>query len=265
MKPQLFGYETYFLFWAVAAVLDTWSGMRLTRQAGFPAAKSFAALCALSVAIFLGSKLQYVVEHALFPADDPVPMGQNALGLLMWHGFRIPGGVLLSLLALPLICKLVGLPALRFGDAVAPTVGIGVACIRVGCLLNGCCFGRVTTFPIAMTFPPGARVFEWQQDQGLLSATATHSLPVHPLQIYFGLLGVLMYSLGRRRQKHKRFDGDVVAHCTAVFFGGTFFLELLRPEPFHLNLIVTFSVAATALLITLRARAAAPAAARVAS
>jgi phosphatidylglycerol:prolipoprotein diacylglycerol transferase len=45
------------------------------------------------------------------------------------------------------------LPALAMADIVVPSFMIGLALGRVGCLLNGCCYGGVSDVPWAITFP----------------------------------------------------------------------------------------------------------------
>jgi len=113
----------------------------------------------------------------------------------------------------------------------------------------------VTSFPIAITFPPGARVYEWQMMQGLIGGPAARTLPVHPLQLYFAALGLAIYALARHWQDTKHVDGDVWANCFLLFFGGTFLLELLRPAPLHLNLILTATIVAATWIAKARARA----------
>lgn len=259
MSPEIVGVYSYFVFWPIAAVFGIWTGMRLARRAGFTALRSFVALCLSAIWIFVGSKLLYLVEFGMFPFDDPVPMPQNSPSLLLWHGFRIPGGILLMGVVSPLVYWILHLPVRRFFDATIPAVGVAIFCIRIGCLLNGCCFGAPTQFPLAITFPPGARVYDWQVVQGLIKSTAPHSLPVHPLQVYFGLLGLVLYFLGMHWQASKRFDGEVWVNFFIVFFAGTFFLELLRPVPLHLNLILTATVAVATGLLAWRTRQALPA------
>jgi phosphatidylglycerol:prolipoprotein diacylglycerol transferase len=259
VRPEIVGAYSYFVFWPIAAVFGIWTGMRLARRAGFPPLRSFVALCLSAFWIFVGSKLLYLVEFRLFPFDDPFPAPQDTASLLFLHGFRIPGGILLMGVASPLVDWILRLPIRRFIDATIPAVGVAIFCIRIGCLLNGCCFGAATQFPLAMTFPPGARVYDWQVVQGMIKDTAPHSLPVHPLQMYFGLLGLVLYLLGVHWQASKRFDGEVWVDFFIVFFAGTFFLELLRPVLFHLNLVLTATVAVVTGLLARRTRQALPA------
>jgi phosphatidylglycerol:prolipoprotein diacylglycerol transferase len=260
MLPHVFGLNVYFTFWLVAAIAGIACGLRSAERAGLPRRAALIGLVGVAAAIVIGSKLQYLVEHVFFPYDDPEPLPQDSVWQMSWHGFRIPGGILLMGAVLPLLCRRLGLPTRRFADAIMPGVGLAIVCVRLGCFCNGCCFGAVTGFPIAITFPPGARVYDWQVMQGLIGGPAARTLPVHPLQLYFAALGLAIYALARHWQDTKRADGEVWAHCFLLFFGGTFVLELLRPTPLHLNLILTALVVAATWFVKLRVRPAAVAA-----
>jgi phosphatidylglycerol:prolipoprotein diacylglycerol transferase len=254
MHPQLFGFTAYFVLWLAAAVLGVSLTVRDARRAGLPVWRSLIAACALVLTITLGSKLLYLVEHAWLPDDPAMPRGQASIFQLLRFGYRIPGGILLVALTLPFICRMLHMPTLRFADLNLPGIGVGLVFIRIGCFLNGCCFGAVTRFPLAITFPRGAEVYDWQLAHGLISVSALHTLPVHPLQLYFALLGLGVYLLARHIQRKQRFDGQVWLSCYLLFFGGTFFLELLRPQPLHLNLALCGAVMLVTLGIRLRAR-----------
>jgi len=51
------------------------------------------------------------------------------------------------------------LPALALADLIAPSLAVGLALGRIGCLLNGCCYGGETTRPWAVTFPRGSLTY----------------------------------------------------------------------------------------------------------
>jgi len=265
MLPSVFGLNTYFLFWGVAAVFGVSVGIQRATAAGFPRARSIAALLTFTIAIVLGSKLLFIVEHLLFPWDDPAPQGQESLAQVLWHGFRIPGGILLLAPAFPLVCRWLKLPTLRFADAVIPAAAVAVVCVRIGCFCNGCCFGRLTDLPIGVAFPPGSRAYEWQMLQGYIGGPALRSLPMHPLQLYFALLGVLLYVVASRMNERAHIDGQVLATFYLGFFSGTFVLELMRPTPLHLNLILAAMIVAITAAMTRRLRPVTAAAVRVAS
>lgn len=265
MKPQIFGVSVYFLSWVVAATCAIGVGLHLARRAGFPPRRSLLVLLLMAVAIVVGSKMLFVVEHTFFPYDDPVPAGQEGLFNSGRHGFRIPGGIVLMAAAAPFICRVAGLHTRRFVDAFIPCLGVAIVFVRLGCFLNGCCFGARTDGPFGLIFPAGSRVYEYQLLQHEIAWPATHALPVLPLQLGFAALGLLMYGLGISWQRTKHFDGAVWAKVYLLFFGGTFLLELGRPAPLHLNLILTATAVLVTAALAARARQALPAAAQVTS
>jgi phosphatidylglycerol:prolipoprotein diacylglycerol transferase len=55
---------------------------------------------------------------------------------------------------------------------------------RIGCFLAGCCHGIPWNGPLAVVFPAGSAAFSDQLAAGQLPLGATHSLPVHPVQLY---------------------------------------------------------------------------------
>lgn len=69
-------------------------------------------------------------------------------GGLVVYGALIGGG--LSLIAFVYRYRI---PGLALADLIAPSVVLGMALGRVGCFLNGCCFGDVCDLPWAVTFP----------------------------------------------------------------------------------------------------------------
>jgi phosphatidylglycerol---prolipoprotein diacylglyceryl transferase len=98
-----------------------------------------------------------------------------------------------------------GLALRSFLDAAAPAMALGEAMTRIGCFLNGCCFGVPTDTIIGVTFPYGSQPFIAHASAGLIALTSPRSLPVHPTQLYsagisallfFGLLWLFL--MGRR-------------------------------------------------------------------
>jgi phosphatidylglycerol:prolipoprotein diacylglycerol transferase len=60
------------------------------------------------------------------------------------------------------------LPTLALADAIAPSLAAGLALGRIGCLLNGCCYGGPCELPWAVTFPQGSPPFADQLASGEL-------------------------------------------------------------------------------------------------
>ena len=128
----------------------------------------YLALAICGALILVGAKLLYVAESVLCPLDDYVPSdGRGAL-----HGFRIPGGIVLLGTLGPLLLRAIGLPWRQFGDTTIVVVPVTLACIRLACFLNGCCFGRVSDVPWSLEFPEGSWVFWFQVSNGWLSPSS---------------------------------------------------------------------------------------------
>jgi phosphatidylglycerol---prolipoprotein diacylglyceryl transferase len=108
----------------------------------------------------------------------------------------------------------------KMADLAAPWIALGLALTRIGCFLNGCCFGKLCDLPWGVHFPHGSAVHEAQVEAHAISAGAS-ALPVHPTQLYLAGLNLLtfflLYVFFRRR---KRFDGTLFAWlliCKGVF------------------------------------------------
>ena len=232
MHPLLFELiPLYFVMWVCAALCGGAVGTAVAVRAGFPAGRSAAAITLLALSILAGSKLLYLAEAHWFPLDDYVPPEMRAAA----HGFRIPGGILLLALAMPLVCGSLRLPWRQFGDTVIPLAALALVFIRLGCFLNGCCFGRVSAVPWAIRFPRGGWVFWYHASHGWLAASASFSQPVHPLQLYFLAAAVLTLGLLVRYRLAAPYSGFLQLLFYGLFFSTTELLEPLRQNYLTLN------------------------------
>jgi phosphatidylglycerol:prolipoprotein diacylglycerol transferase len=231
MQPILEGgIPSYYFMWGIAAVACLLFGFDRSRRDG-EALKRMALGALLFVLIVLGSKALYAIEALAFPADDYVPA--ELRGAL--HGFRIPGGIIVAGLSLPWMSRSFGRDAPHFGDNVVTVVAIMLVFVRLGCFLNGCCFGRPYSGVFAVTFPPSSWAYFYHAEHQWIEPGAARSLPVHPLQIYFVLSAVailvgllLMEAFGAPRgvRQHSFF---------VTFFGSMALLEALRQNYLTIN------------------------------
>jgi phosphatidylglycerol:prolipoprotein diacylglycerol transferase len=116
---------------------------------------------------------------------------------------------------------------------------LGLAFGRLGCFLNGCCYGKVTAVAWAVRYPhkpPHTDIetpaFVDHRNAGLLDLDATKSLPVHPTQIYEAIVTLgLFFALSWYWRKMKKKDGEVFL-LTGVGYGiWRFIVEFLRGDP----------------------------------
>lgn len=126
------------------------------------------------VAAIIGARLAYILIDRSTHAETIINVKEilaNGLGGLSFYGGLI-GGVLVSIVYV----RVTKVNFWRLGDALAPGLALGYGITRIGCFLNGCCYGKPCALPWAMKFPglPG---------------------PVHPTQLYASLMGFAMFGI----------------------------------------------------------------------
>jgi phosphatidylglycerol:prolipoprotein diacylglycerol transferase len=128
----------------------------------------------LVVSGVVGARLFHVVEYwdDRFAGKNP---GETLVEILKFFegGLVIYGGFFGAALGFVAFVRKHGLPLLAMADLVAPSLAIGLALGRVGCFLNGCCYGGQTDWPWAVTFPQYSSRFEAAKPQ----AQRRHSPP----------------------------------------------------------------------------------------
>jgi len=139
---------TYGLFVAVAFVLGSLLILRDSKKAGISETAMLDCLLAILIGGIIGGRLLFVLINMGDYISDPARILMLHEGGLAFHG-SLAGG-----LAAGAICaKLRGIPLLKGVDVVAPYIALGQAIGRVGCFMNGCCFGKVIDHGIGVTFP----------------------------------------------------------------------------------------------------------------
>ena len=160
----------------LAVVLAAWLGIRsAVRTEGLPARSVTAAVALIALGVFLGGRLHFALPRLHLFADDPLRLLRLTSG-----GLHAPGAICGAIVAGWAALRSLGLPVARFADAFTPAAGIGVAVARLGCFLNGCCFGRVCKLPWGLDMPPGSLPFREQAASGAIAPDAVASLLSRP-------------------------------------------------------------------------------------
>lgn len=164
MHPELF--EIPFLHqtvksWGLMVVLGflaaLWLMRRLIRTFGEnPDILSNAAIYAL-IAGVIGARIFFVVHHYdLF-------VGRWMEVFAVWQGgVELLGGVLTALPILWLYLKKQKCPIRLYFDVLAIGLMVGIGFGRIGCFLNGCCYGKCTDLPWGVRFPYGSLAYHHQ-------------------------------------------------------------------------------------------------------
>ena len=144
----------------------------------------------LLVSGIAGSRLLHIV---MFPGSyewsDPIGWIAIWQGGLVFQG-ALPAGVLFCWF----YARRKGVSFLAFADVLGPYLPLGHAIGRLGCFLNGCCYGRLSDAHWAIRFPripsdvsatpTGSPAYLDHLQAGFVQLTDAASLPVHPAQLY---------------------------------------------------------------------------------
>jgi len=174
----------------------------------------------------------------------------------IWHpGLVFYGGLVGGLGAAMLYMIVNRVPLLPVGDICMPYLPLGIAITRVGCFLNGCCWGRVTDVPWAIAFPRGSHVYKAHLEEHLIDSLATASLPVHPTPLY-SIAGLLIvFFVMRHAYKRPHPVGSILLLFPLLYGAMRFATEALRGDSPRPYMAMTLSQVVSLALIALAALA----------
>jgi len=136
-------------FMAMLGFLTAWVLMRFNRRhAGLSDDQTSSLLLIAMAAGIGGARIFYVALNWEYYSRHWTRIIRIDQGGLVFYG-----GFLLAMASVIAYCKFRKLDVVRVLDVFAPGMAAAHAWGRVGCFLNGCCFGAPTTVPWAITFP----------------------------------------------------------------------------------------------------------------
>lgn len=237
----IFGYGLFMMLGFVAGLLIA---CHRARKMGLP---KDSALDVGLISIFsgvIGARLAYLLI-------DYSPNEGDGIGewLAVWRGgLTFQGGLVLALVCVWLYLRRRRVSVGRMMDAYAPALAVGVGFGRLGCLMNGCCWGRPApaSFPFGMLFPdniePMAAQFHyaatWPEAWAHYVANLGYPpgteppIPLYPVQ-FASALGLFLIAAGllvAERIWRRRSDGQVILWFVFVYSVGRFFIEYLRDD-----------------------------------
>lgn len=214
---------TYKVLIALALLAGCWWILRRAAKLDLRGGWVSTTLLLSVVAAFLGARALYMVEH-------PPEGWQGWLQLydITAGGFSLAGGAIGASVVAWLYLRIKELPANDLADAAAPAMGLVLALARMGCFMGGCDFGTPSSLPWAISFPAESWATRRQVMVGLIPADAIASLPVHPLQLYETLLGLLLMLFAMYWTRRRTFSGQVFLLVVLTYCVGRFGLDFLR-------------------------------------
>ena len=155
----------------------------------------------------LGGRIVHILVYLPYYLRHPVK-----ILLFRQGGLAIQGALIFGLAGavIYLFRKRETLPPLKTLDIISLYMPVGHAIGRIGCFLNGCCYGNASSLPWAVKFP-------------LLQG------PVHPTQIYYLLSNLIIFLILSLFYRHKK-DGEVICLYFFLYSVSRYNIDFLRGD-----------------------------------
>ena len=203
MHPIAFNLGPITVHWfgiciALAFLAGMWTASRRARLAGV-SAEAITDLIVpwLLLGGILGARTMFV---ATYWREEFAGKPFTEIFMIQRGGLVFYGGLIGAALAVVIYAKVKKLPLWKLADILAPSIALGSVFGRIGCLMNGCCYGRACELPWAIPHP-------------------ANQSPIHPTQIYDSLLNLALYIGLAWLFRRRKFDGQIFAvflMCYAV-------------------------------------------------
>jgi phosphatidylglycerol:prolipoprotein diacylglycerol transferase len=156
------------------------------------------------VAGVVGARIFYVTEHFEYYLKNPLEIIMLQCGGLSWFG-----GLFLGSAVGIFYLRRLQAPVYKMLDLLVPFVALGQAIGRIGCFLNGCCFGKVSEF-------------------GLYNDA--YQAPLIPAQIYSSFALLIIFVVLRFLQDRPHKDGEIFFAYLLLYSTKRFFIEFWRGD-----------------------------------
>ena len=235
LKIGSFAIHSYGLLLAVGFLLAIQIFVSRGKRRGIPEDSLHTISLVILVLAIVGGRGLFVMTHWSEYAKDI-----GGIFRLWEGGLMLYGGYILAIAGGIAYVRRTGLSLWKIADAAAPAMALGIGIGRLGCFLNGCCFGLPTNLPWGVQFPSGS-----------YASYTFPGMPIHPSQIYLALAGVALFFVLLRLDRTPRFDGWLFWTAVAVdavlrfgidftrYYDQTSFLGKVGDLSFNINQILS--------------------------
>ena len=149
-----------------------------------------------------GGRILYVGLNLSYYLSEPLEIFMLSKGGLVWYG-----GFIFGLIIFIWYTRKKGMNFWTVADLVAPYIALAQGVGRIGCFLNGCCYG----------------------------------VNNHPTQIYSSAALIVIYFILRSRQNFRHFTGEIFLGYCILYSIKRFLMEFLRADNIKVYLNLTMS------------------------
>ena len=197
--------RSYGFMMVVGFALGLWRAIRVAPKRGIDPDRVYDLALVVLLSGVIGARIVYILLNL---------QSENFREFFaVWNGgLSFHGGVVFAFLAAYIYTKRMQMPFWRCADLLAPSVAIGYAFTRIGCFLNGCCYGAPTDLPWGVRF----------MEQGTLTP------PSHPTQIYASIANIIIFFILVKLEKFRRAPGFIFTCYLGLYSIYRFLNEFLR-------------------------------------
>jgi len=224
MHPTLFhigplAVRTYGFLLTLAFILGIWFSAKRAKKLGNNIDWIPDLSLIILIAAIVGSRFFYVIRHLEEFKGHPWDMINpiQSSGEIGIGGLSMFGGLILAIIGSIIYLRLKKLNVQKIADVLAPSVMLGLGVARIGCYLNGCCFGLPTQSFLGVIFPPNSPAGYFYPDT-----------PIFPIQLVASLMGFLIFGILLFVEKFKKFDGFTFWLMLAFYSVGRFIIDFFR-------------------------------------
>ncbi len=211
-----FQIPTYGVLLVLGVALGLWTMKLRADRAGLESDKILDLSLWVVIWALVGAKLLLVLvelpRYLRHPAD--------LLGVFRAGGVFL-GGLLAAIAAAIVLFNRYRLRFFETADVVAPSISLGQAIGRIGCLMAGCCWGGRCDLPWAITYTdPRAHA----------NVGTPLGIPLHPFPVYAMIFNLTLYGVLAWLYRKGLAAGRVFASYLMLYGAGRFLLEFTRGD-----------------------------------
>jgi len=194
---------------AIAVIVAIFGISKMFEKEGYEKDTALDLIIITVLSGLLGARLLYVLIYQwdMFTNNPLVVFSLTNGGFsgLVWYG-----GFFGGLIAFVIYIWKKNLSFWKIADIFAPFTALGYGIVRIGCFLNGCCYGKVTDSAFGVVFP------------------YVDAFPRHPTQLYSSAANILIFIFLMWYLPRKKFDGQIFLIYLMTYSIYRFVVEFFR-------------------------------------
>lgn len=204
-----FSVHTWGLLLAIAVIIAIYAIEKVFEREGLDSTDLFYMIALMIIAGILGGRVAYILVYdwAILISNplSLITITSGGISGLIWYG-GVVGGVI------PFIyyIRKNNWSFWQIGDIFAPYIALGYAIVRVGCFLNGCCYGAITNSSLGVVFP------------------YVDNFTRYPTQLFSTVLNLLLFVFLIWLFPRRKFTGQVFLYYILGYAVYRFIIEFFR-------------------------------------